>query len=459
MKILVTGDEAPAKNLYQTAKRYLHYKDVELLNADDFEAALQAGKNLTEVDAYWITGRQRKRLTSLLTSINPILQNKVNAGLPKILLLTLHSVNESHGLGVHVSRLVELLGYPHSHLLNVCCYSEAYANAIPNIEVRPGEASRPEFIKKMEQVKEWADTSDIYLWSFAVEKEDSDLLRAVSSDLSGRIAQKRQHFYDWLPSTGQLNEEAFKINLLEFGGVLSSYTSILTQQVEASTGLQCQTLTDSLIYPLERPKAEPQVKLSANELRVVLIGNIWNRETSEGVSWYEALDKVLDEQIQDDERITITWYADPFRVQKTLEGANFYRAKCLLWRGFRSSLVDELKTFDLGIIPHSPDTEVTSTYTSYSIPSRFLDYACAGLPALAITPRNSGLHQKIVSEDLGYSLTFEDLRANLNFLKSLLTEKKNLEAKRQNLIKRVADQRLEENKFVEAMFQHRWERQ
>ena len=88
MKIIVTGDEAPAKNLYQTAKRYLHYKDVELLSVDDFKALLQANTNLTHVDAYWITGRQRNRLTSLITRIDPSLLNKVNARLPKILLLT-----------------------------------------------------------------------------------------------------------------------------------------------------------------------------------------------------------------------------------------------------------------------------------------------------------------------------------------------------------------------------------
>lgn len=452
MKIIVTGDEAPAKNLYQTAKRYLNYKDVELLNADDFEGALQAGKNLTEVDAYWITGRQRKRLTSLLTSIDPILQNKVNAGLPKILLLTLHSVNESHGLGVHVSRLVELLGYPHSHLLNVCCYSEAYANAIPNIEIRPGEASRPEFIKKMEQVKEWADTSDIYLWSFAVEKEDSDLLRYATEHLERQVLVKKQHFYDWLPATGEENDTAFKENLLFFHGELSSYSDELSKKVSSCTERPCKTYTDSLLFPAGLNIDLGEIKTPSKELRLVLIGNIWDRKTKEGIPWYEALDKALYEQVKDNNRITVTWYADPFRVQRSLEAAGFYRAKCLIWRGFRHDLSQELKGFDIGIIPHSPDSEITSSYTNYSIPSRILDYASAGLLTLAITPNNSGLQKKVQSEGLGYALTFQEFKKTPSLLQTLLKNKKELEAQREKIVQHVIKTISIENTFIEAMF-------
>ena len=451
MKIIVTGDEAPAENLYRTAIRYLNYRDVELLSVDDFEGILQAGKNLTHIDAYWITGRQRKRLTSLLTSIDPILKDRVNVGLPKLLLLTMFGVNNSHGLGVHVTRLVEFLGYPHSHLLNVCCYSEAYANAIQYIEVRPGEVTSPAFERKMELVTEWADESEVYLWSFAVEKEDSDLLRAVSNYFSGRITQKRQHFYDWLPSTGQLNLGIFKENLLCFGGVMSSYMPDLTEHVRTVMNLPCETYTNSLFFPAERTANASQNSPPPNELRIVLIGNIWAKEAPDGVTWYEALDRALYEQIHRDERISVTWYADPVRVQKTLEAANFYHAKCLIWRGFLPSLGEELTTFDLGLIPHSPEKEMVTNYTAYSVPSRILDYVSSGLPTLAITPRNSGLHKKILAEDLGYSLTFEEFKSRPNFLVSLVTEKVDLLKQRKRICKRLRDELSNPNTFAYYM--------
>jgi hypothetical protein len=169
------------------------------------------------------------------------------------------------------------------------------------------------------------------------------------------------------------------------------------------------------------------------------------------VTWYEALDRALYEQIHRDERISVTWYADPIRVQKTLEDANFYRAKCLIWRGFIPSLGKELKKFDLGIIPHSPENEVVTNYTSYSVPSRILDYVSSGLPTLAITPRNSVLHKKILVEDLGYSLTFEELKSRPNFFVSLATEKEELLEKRKRICERVKAELSTANTFAGYM--------
>jgi hypothetical protein len=433
MTIIITGDDAPTKNLERTAIDFMGLSNVKRLSREALEDAFSNGES-KEKSAIWITGRSRIELEGELRKYSELDSRRLYKGLPKLILITMHSIGPSHGLGVQVRRIIDRLGYPHSHVINVCCYHEGYQDSLPNLEIQPKELGTPSYQAKIANLKAWIDTTPSYLWSFAVEKEDSDLLREISISLNNHVMCRKQHFYDWLPSTEGANEKIFLENVNQSRSDLSSYSSLLSKKAEGALKRGCKTFEGSIFTPISTAGSRINERETNEEtLRIALIGNLWNSPGKNNKSWYELLDEALYAQMKNNPKIEVSWFADPIRAQRILETAKFYHAKCLAWRGFHNDLTNELRRYDLGLVPHSLEEEKTTNYTAYSIPSRMLEYCDAGVVPLAFTSPTTVVHEEIVTADLGFSLTFKEFRENESFLSELANNKQRIQLKRDNL--------------------------
>ena len=451
MTVIITGDDEPARNLERTAIDFMGLSNVKRLSQAELKDTF-SNRESKEKSAIWITGRSRIELEGELRKYSELGSRRLYKGLPKLILITMHSVGSSHGLGVQVRRIIDRLGYPHSHVLNVCCYHEGYQDSLPNLEIQPKELGTCSYQAKISSLIGWMEGSSAHLWSFAFEREDSELLRAVSISLDSFLLTRKQHFYDWLPSTGQSSEETLRRNVLSSKSHLSSYSSFLSKKAEVTFQTSCKTFEGS-IFPSGSIETSPigEGMIDKKTLRIALIGNIWNFDPAGNKSWYELLDEALYAQARRNPNIEISWFADPIRAQRILEHAKFYRAKCLAWRGFHNALPNELRRYDLGLVPHSLDEQTTTNYAAYSIPSRMLEYCVAGVVPLALTSPTTVVHEEIVTGDLGFSLTFKEFCQNESFLSELANNKHRIQQKRDNL-KRYIETKSGSSEFFTHLF-------
>ena len=451
MTVIITGDEGPAINLERTAIDFMGLSNVKRLSPAELKDTF-SNRESKEKSAIWITGRSRIELEDELRKYSELDSRRLYEGLPKLILITMHSIGPSHGLGVQVRRIIDRLGYPHSHVLNVCCYHEGYQDSLPNLEIQPKELGTLGYQMKLASLREWIGSAPAYLWSFAVESEDSDLLREISTSLDDLVVCRKQHFYDWLPSSEDANKEIFLKNVNQSRSDLSSYSSLLSSRAEGAFKRGCKTFEGSIFTPISTAKASINQRATHEKtLRIALIGNLWNSPGKDNKSWYELLDEALYAQVRNNPYIEISWFADPIRAQRILENANFYHAKCLAWRGFHNDLPNELRKYDLGLVPHSLEDEKTTNYTSYSIPSRMLEYCVAGVVPLAFTSPTTVVHEEIVTADLGFSLTFKKFCESENFLSDIANNKHRIQQKRGNL-ERYIEKKSGSSEFFTHLF-------
>jgi hypothetical protein len=451
MTVIITGDEGPAINLERTAIDFMGLSNVKRLSPAELKDTF-SNRESKEKSAIWITGRSRIELEGELRKYSELDSRRLYKGLPKLILITMHSIGPSHGLGVQVRRIIDRLGYPHSHVLNVCCYHEGYQDSLPNLEIQPKELGTSSYQTKISSLARWMMGASAHLWSFAFEREDSELLKALSKSIGSSLLSRKQHFYDWLPATGQQSEETFRKNILSSRCSLSSYSGLISKKAEATIQRSCETFEGSIFPPV--PIENPLIgegRVDNKTLRIALIGNIWNFDPAGKQSWYELLDEALYAQVRNNPYIEISWFADPIRAQRILEHAKFYRAQCLAWRGFHNELPNELRKYDLGLVPHSLDEEKTTNYTAYSIPSRMLEYCAAGVVPLAFTSPTTVVHEEIVTADLGFSLTFQEFCESENFLSGLANNKQRIQRKRENL-ERYIEKKTGSSEFLRHLF-------
>lgn len=307
--------------------------------------------------------------------------------LPRVLILTSETLNETHGTGVLLKRYFRV--FPAVHLFSLC-HSESGKPWLDNSEVISGQRLTGEVVGEL--LRRHLFVPDL-VYATALNENDLPLLAAVIAALPTGIPVV-QHFMDYMPHAADAFDARFREMLpsvTEVWALTDSLRTMLREKfkrpVELVTSLQ-------QAVPREwRQEHRPY----APGFRTVLLGNLWQ-------PWLVPLLRDVWSLVRAElpGLHPIEWYVHPQRVQAVLD-AGYDPGFEIVWRGFLTgpALQERLRGADLALVPFNSDARAANDYARYSLPSRITELACAGLPLLAVASADTEPARFIAQQAVG----------------------------------------------------------
>lgn len=296
--------------------------------------------------------------------------------LPRVLILTYETLNQSHGTGVLLQRYFG--DFPRDHLMSIS-HSDAGPAWLERAAIVRGHG--PVAVREVKRLLE-SFTPDL-IYATALNEADLDLLEVVRRAMA-RPVPIIQHFMDFIPQDEFRFLKKFR-RLLPVVTELWSLTEALQQLLEAKLG-RTPRLVTGLLQRVPEYFHDQHVEFGRG-FRTVMVGNFYNVSV---IPYVREVWARCREQLP--ELGPIEWLVAPQRLQDLLDrgadpGLDF------VWRGFFKGgrLQRQLAEADLALLPLNQGSEATSHYLRYSLPSRLAEFACVGVPVLAIASADTPL--------------------------------------------------------------------
>lgn len=382
----------------------------------------------------------RTALERLASAATPKSEVRLSGGrtvlrrnLPKVLILTHETLNESHGTGVLLKRYFD--HFPPSHLFNFC-RNETGQPWLANSAVLTGAA--PTGLAVRQILDRHGFVPDL-VYATAFNENDLPLLGAVLRSLPSAVPVV-QHFMDYVPHDTVAFEAEFKPMLSRVTQIWA-LTESMRAMIAARMGRDVELVT---ALQQEVPALwKGEHRLVGPGFRTVLLGNLWQPWVLPILrdAWREVrstLPGVL----------PIEWYVHPQRVQAVMD------AGCdpgfeIVWRGFITgqALQERLREADLAVVPFNRESTAANDYARYSLPSRLTELASAGLPLFAIASPDTEPARFVARHEIGRAAAGPDPAAITTALVDFLRDT----AARERA--GAAARRLAEREFQLAPFQ------
>lgn len=318
--------------------------------------------------------------------------------LPRVLILTYETLNDSHGTGVLLRRYFR--DFPESHLFSLV-HTETGKPSLKNHAVLADVARQtPEAVATL--LRERGFVPDI-VYATVFNEIDLPLLNAVIDALPAGTPVV-QHFMDYMPH----NAEAFDAT---FRGVLPRVTQVwaLTKPLRDMLAAKFQRSVELVSSLQQTPPAEwrREHRAAGAGFRTVLLGNLWQ-------PWLVPLlrDAWQRCRAQLPGLGPIEWYVHPQRVQSVMD-AGYDPGLEIVWRGFVTgpALQEKLRTADLALVPFNFEAKASNDYARYSLPSRLTELCGAGLPLLAVASPDTEPARFFAAHGLGRVVAGPDVEA------------------------------------------------
>lgn len=298
------------------------------------------------------------------------------AAFPKVLLLSHETLNSSHGTGVLLQRYFD--DFPKDHLMSVA-HRDAGAPWLERASVMA--SSDRDALQKLRY--ELGEFKPDLIYATALSESDLDLLETVVEVLPSRVPVV-QHFMDLIPH----DEDDFFQRLKHLAPLLTevwALTEPMQHRVSSKLGREVRLVTGLLQHVPEF--ARIQHMDFSPRFRTMMIGNFYNASVIPFMreAWASCRRKLADLG-------PVEWFVSPSRMQDLFDqgidpGLDF------VWRGFFKGkrLQRRLAEADLAILPLNHELYAKNDYLRYSLPSRLAEYACVGVPVLAIASEDTPL--------------------------------------------------------------------
>lgn len=365
--------------------------------ADEIAAQLQ-GEGIAESRLIWCKGGGvREAIEQVLGAKRAGDEVRVAGGrliasdrLPRVLILTSETLNDSHGTGVLLKRYFR--DFPSAHLFSLC-HTEAGKPWLENSAVIAGRKPTREMVDELLHCRQFQPD---LVYATALNENDLPLLAAVLASLPTTVPVV-QHFMDYMPHDAEVFDARLREllpRLTEIWALTDSLRTMLRQKFDRPVDLVTSLQQD---VPAEwRREHRPY----APGFRTVLLGNLWQ-------PWLIPLLRDVWSLVRAElpGLNPIEWYVHPQRVQAVLE-AGYDPGFEIVWRGFITgeALQERLRGADLALVPFSREDRAANNYARYSLPSRLTELACAGLPLLAIASADTEPARFIAQHRIGRSV-------------------------------------------------------
>lgn len=316
--------------------------------------------------------------------------------LPRVLILSHETLNDSHGTGVLLKRYFQ--EFPANHLFAVAArqsgrpwlpqslhVTETGAAAIAALRAGLGSTGfRPDLV-----------------FATALHEIDVALLRDVLT-VAPPGTPVVQHFMDFVPHNEAMflrQIDELMPRLTEVWALTEALQALLAAKlggkIELVTGL-LQRLTDSV---------RTDHRCFTPDFRIAMVGNFYNPPV---VAFMREVWRRCRNRLPG--LAPVEWYVSPSRVQDLLD-AGVDPGLDFVWRGFfrGTRLLRKLADADLGLLALNHEPEAPSNYLRYSLPSRVTEFACAGVPLFALASRDTPLATFIQRHGIGRAASGADI--------------------------------------------------
>jgi glycosyltransferase involved in cell wall biosynthesis len=169
------------------------------------------------------------------------------------------------------------------------------------------------------------------------------------------------------------------------------------------------------------PQILRKPKKRDGSIRCVMIGNFWDLGM---VDVLQTVWRHLRESLS--QCGPLAWFANP-QAPERLKMQGVALGPEVRYQGYAASLSDALEGADAAIVPFSISTARLADYARHSFPSRIADYCAHGVPVFALAPEDSLVAGYIAQHGIGISHDAVDARAAAARLAAFLTDPKTLD--------------------------------
>jgi len=318
--------------------------------------------------------------------------------LPRVLILSFETLNETHGTGVLLKRYFS--EFPRTHLLSLYRRETGVPWLQQSAQIRTsGRAGSAEVAVALRTFRFRPDI----IYATALHEADIDLLNDVLAVVAPTLPIV-QHFMDFIPNSADVFVRRFRgmaPRISEVWALTGALQRMLQdrlgRQVELVTGLLQDLAVD---YRRSQPEYSPL-------FRTIMLGNFYNPAVATVVRdlWAECRARLPGLG-------PVEWYVAPKRVQDLLD-SGIDMGLDFVWRGFVTGrrLEAVLRRADLGLVGFNCGTAATTDYQRYSLPSRLAEYAAFGVPVFALATPDTPLAELFRNTGLGRSCDAREISA------------------------------------------------
>ncbi|MGH9370030.1 MAG: hypothetical protein ACRD15_00695 [Vicinamibacterales bacterium] len=316
--------------------------------------------------------------------------------LPRVLILSHETLNESHGTGVLLKRYFE--AFAPDHLFSVAHRPSGLPWLAHSLHLTDTGARA---VGALRDALEAAQFRPDLVFATALHETDLTLLQNILTIVPPGTPVV-QHFMDFVPhhEAGFLERFARVVpQLTEVWALTEALQSMLT----ARLGREVHLVTGLLQYVTRAVRTEHR-EFDAG-FRTAMVGNFYNPRVVGFIRdvWRRC-------------RATlpalgpVEWYVSPGRLQGLLDGG-FDPGLDFVWRGFFGGprLLRRLAQADLGLLALNHEGAAAGNYLRYSLPSRLTEFACAGVPLFAVASPDTPLAAFIARHGVGRTATGPDI--------------------------------------------------
>lgn len=299
---------------------------------------------------------------------------QIEAGdLPRVLILTYETLNQSHGTGVLVQRYFH--DFPADRLFSIC----HQVTGVPWLQqslTLSAESSVVEATRNVRQSLLQHEFLPDLVYATAFDEIDLDVLSAVL-DVLPRGIPVIQHFMDYMPHNAATFERLF-VALSDRITQTWALTDGMARDLQERYGFPVQHVT---ALHQEPPTSFKQTYASPGpHFRSVILGNLWQ-------PWMlPMIDRVWTACMEQRPGLRpIEWFVHPLRAQAILD-AGYALGDAVHWKGFVTghALQAQLADAELAILPFNGDASAKDGYSRFSLPSRLTELCGGGLPIVVI---------------------------------------------------------------------------
>jgi hypothetical protein len=293
--------------------------------------------------------------------------------LPRVLILTYETLNQSHGTGVMVQRY--FCDFPADHLFSISHHANGEPWLRQSLTLSP-EISLAQNTQQIRHALSQYDFVPDLVYATAFDEVDLDVL-AAALEVIPHKTPVIQHFMDYMPHDDTAFDSRF-VNLSSRITETWALTEGLARSLSSKYGRTVEHVTTLHQTPPDNPKRN--YSTFALGFRTIMLGNLWQ-------PWMlPLLERVWSACMQELPGLRpVEWYAHPLRVQAVID-LGYELGDSVVWKGFlNDSLMRErVSTAELAILPFNADASARDGYTRYSLPSRLTELCGAGLPIVII---------------------------------------------------------------------------
>lgn len=310
--------------------------------------------------------------------------------LPRVLILTYETLNQSHGTGVLVQRYFK--DFPANRLFSIC-HQDTGQPWLKNSLSLSAELTVSQNAKLIHQAFIEQDFLPDLVYATVFDEIDLNALAAVLDVLPDGIPVI-QHFMDYMPHDSNAFDQRF-VALSDRIAEIWALTEGMSRELRRRYGLDVQHMT-ALHQDVPAATKQDYADFSSG-FRTVVLGNLWQ-------PWMmPMLDRIWCNCMRARPGLRpIEWYVHPLRAQAMID-AGYALGNGIQWRGFVTghALQAQLTSAELAILPFNAEATANDDYARFSLPSRLTELCGAGLPIVVIASPDTEPAQFISERDCG----------------------------------------------------------